>query len=152
MWKITSHKVWFEIFFNEHLFSSYQRKSFIFHPFHICFSSGEGRGGTSSRSRAASNWNFQGGAKWCNLLLYLKDTYVWENFGRAIARLPPLVAHLPRRIQNTLRSTVISNSSVGSTPKRPSKVGDVVTPCDPWTTSGLLSPGCSQEDSLANLF
>ena len=30
-----------------------------------------------------------GGAKLCNLLLYLTNTYVCENFGAAIARLPP---------------------------------------------------------------
>ena len=46
----------------------------------------------------------------------------------------------PRRTRNTSRSTVISDTSTGSTP---SKVGDVVT--SPWMTSGQfrMSVDCS---------
>jgi len=39
-------------------------------------------------TRAATTWYFRGG-KWCNLLLRLTNTYVCENFGGTIARLPP---------------------------------------------------------------
>ena len=38
--------------------------------------------------QGATNWYFRG-AKWCNLLLYRTNTYVFENFGGAYARLPP---------------------------------------------------------------
>jgi len=38
---------------------------------------------------------FSGRAKWCKLLLYLTNTYVYENFGVGNCRIvPPLVAGL----------------------------------------------------------
>jgi len=40
---------------------------------------------------------FGGGAKRCNLLLYLTNTYVCENFGGEIS--PPLVAGLSEGIK-----------------------------------------------------
>ena len=34
-----------------------------------------------SVTRAATNWYFREGAKWCNFLLHLTNTHVCENFG-----------------------------------------------------------------------
>jgi len=42
-----------------------------------------------NRHQGRNQLIFSGGAKLCNLLLYLTNTYVCENFGAAIARLPP---------------------------------------------------------------
>jgi len=56
---------------------------------------------SSPARRPATNWYCRGEAKWCNLLLYLTNAYVFKNFGRGqLPDCPSLVAGLPAHIRH----------------------------------------------------
>ena len=64
--------------------------------------------------RATTNWYFLVRAKRCNLLLYLTNTYVFKNFGGAIAWLHPFWM---RACSNSL-AAVLHKSNAASNSKR----------------------------------